>query len=200
LKKLVLFICFVSALLAKEPQPTTELELLLFKVGFYSLLKDVKADSKETKSNSSEIALIKEKLKYLASKLQSDVMLKDRRVFSSNNQEITILKEIQKDLKSISKRVDKLEKNQKIVKTSLSHKSQKKSKSKKRVYKRKADGKVARVISNWASIRSKPTFESKIVKKFYRNDKFRVKSCNSYGWCKLSDGSGYIAKYLITGV
>jgi hypothetical protein len=196
LKKLVLFIYFVSALLAKEPQPTTELELLLFKVGFYSLLKDVKTDSKETKSNSSEIALIKEKLKYLASKLQSDVMLKDRRGLSSNNQEITILKEIQKDLKSIAKRVDKLEKKQRVVRNSV----QQKSEPTKRTYKKRAKGKLARVISNWASIRSKPTFESKIVKKFYRNDKFRVKSCNSYGWCKLSDGSGYIAKYLITGV
>ena len=94
--------------------PSTELEVLLFKIGFFSMLEDIENEKNTTASNANDIKELKQTVKYILQQMNqnrlnqnhtNDKLIKNIEVFNKAVDEPIVKKEIKKT-KNIVKKSD----------------------------------------------------------------------------------------------
>lgn len=172
---------------------TSELELFLFKIGFESLLNDVKINQDKTSLNEREIGNLNEKIELIMAELYKNnrVLLNDSSEnsldASKTNEELELLRS---EIEHLKQEIQNLKKQPKIEpENELVLKPSKKIKINKRNEKR--------VASSTANIYSKPFASANILRRLKRNDLVKIEFCNKYGWCKLKNKEEFIKSFLI---
>lgn len=164
---------------------TSELELLLFKVGFQSLLTDVDITKDKSIENEQDIQEIKDKVKIIM-----DEVYKDKRLLVEKKDSLTI------NTSSKSKEIDELRKEIELLKSEI--KSLKATKTKEVKTIRLVNKEVV-VNTDNSNVREKPSYNSKIIQSLNKGVLVELKKCNKYDWCeiKVNNKSGFIAKFLL---
>lgn len=164
---------------------TSELELLLFKVGFQSLLTDVDITKDKSIENEQDIQELKDKVKIIM-----DEVYKDKRLLIEKKDSLTI------NTSSKSKEIDELRKEIELLKSEI--KSLKATKTKEVKTIRLVNKKVV-VNTDNSNVREKPSYNSKIIQSLNKGVLVELKKCNKYDWCeiKVNNKSGFIAKFLL---
>jgi len=223
-KILIVFILFLSLSQAVSAETkTSELELFLFKVGFESLLKDIESEKLKTGNNSDKIEKLNLKIDYIIEKLNARKISFEGNNNNLNNNSSGELKNEVEALKTnihvMLQKMKTFESQQKEVSNkfeNLKHELYlKKENTKKsemiqnmRVKTQQAqqipqsrqteskDGYIAYIAVNSINVRNKP-FTGDVIKSLRRNEQISLDYCDKYGWCKLKDINGYVAKHLI---
>lgn len=191
---LIFIMCFKLASSNENVVKTSELELFLFKIGFESLLNDVKITKDKTSLNEREIGTINEKIELIMAELYKNnrVLLNDSSENSSNNSETKKqLNFLRSEIEYLKEEIQNLKKKSKKE----NFKDKKALKVKKIIKTTKANQK--RVASSKANIYTKPFNEAKVLRKLKRNDLVFIESCNKFGWCKLENKEEFIKSFLI---
>lgn len=164
---------------------TSELELLLFKVGFQSLLTDVDITKDKSIENEQDIQELKDKVKIIM-----DEVYKDKRLLIEKKDSLII------NTSSKSKEIDELRKEIELLKSEI--KSLKATKTKEVKTIRLVNKKVV-VNTDNSNVREKPNYNSKIIQSLNKGVLVELKKCNKYDWCeiKVNNKSGFIAKFLL---
>lgn len=186
MKRILLVMLFTFNILSSNENAvkTSELELFLFKVGFESLLKDVEISKDKTKLNEDEIGKINEKIELIMSELykKNQVLLDD----SKEEKTVKIVEKVDnKELENLKFEIALLKKEIDLLKKTKPKKIKQTSK------------KLMKVNSKSAYIYSKANQNSKILRIVKNGSLVSIKSCDKYGWCKLSEKNEYIKKYLL---
>ena len=92
--------------------PSTELEVLLFKIGFFSMLEDIENEKNTTASNANDIKELKQTVKYILQQMNqnrlnqnhtNDKLIKNIEVFNKTVDEPIVKKEIKKTKNIVNK-------------------------------------------------------------------------------------------------
>lgn len=205
-KYIFLFFMGFNLIFAQETNSSkpTELEVFLFKVGFESLLKDVKVNSEKTKLNEKDVKELKEKVEVILNELYKNKNLLSQKTKSEEaepkqNEEIALLKE---EIVLLKKEIALL-KGPQAAKTEVSkkepNKTEVKNEEKTEVEKEviPANSTKMTIASNKINVYEKPTPDSKVIGNMEKNDVVYIESCNDFGWCKVANKEAYIKKFLI---
>ncbi|UTJ05757.1 SH3 domain-containing protein [Arcobacter roscoffensis] len=191
MKKIILSLFVCSSLFAQEVQEesrvvkTSELELLLFKVGFQSLLTDVDITKDKSIQNEENIKDLKDKVKIIM-----DEVYKDKRLLVEKDSNLTVDKSIKtKEISELREEIELLKSEIRSLKT-------------RKIIKEKSTNLVinkAIINTNNSNVREKPNYNSKIMYNLNKDVLVELKSCNKYDWCeiKVNNKSGFIAKFLL---
>lgn len=191
---LIFIMCFKLASSNENVVKTSELELFLFKIGFESLLNDVKITKDKTSLNEREIGTINEKIELIMAELYKNnrVLLNDSSENSLNNSETKKqLNSLRSEIEYLKEEIQNLKKKEKKE----TFKDNSALKVKEIIKITKANEK--KVASSIANIYAKPFNEAKVLRKLKRNDLIFIESCNKFGWCKLENKEEFIKSFLI---
>lgn len=193
----VFLISFISAFSNENVVKTSELELFLFKVGFESLLKDVKVTKDKSTLNEQELLKINEKIDLIMNEIYKNkrVLLNDSET-STQKLENEEFENLKKEVEFLKQEISKLKEKKQITPTqkekSLSSDINTPIKPKE-----KNDSKMMKVASDFINLYQKTNSSSKVIKSIKRDTVLEIKWCDSFGWCKLQDNSGYVRKFLL---
>ena len=191
MKKIILSLFVCSSLFAQEVQEesrvvkTSELELLLFKVGFQSLLTDVDITKDKSIQNEENIKDLKDKVKIIM-----DEVYKDKRLLVEKDSSLTVDKSIK------SKELSELREEIELLKNEI-----RSLKSRKTIKEKNTNLVTSKAVVNTdkSNVRENPNYNSKIMYSLNKGVLVELKSCNKYDWCeiKTNNKSGFIAKFLL---
>ena len=191
MKKIILSLFVCSSLFAQEVQEesrvvkTSELELLLFKVGFQSLLTDVDITKDKSIQNEENIKDLKDKVKIIM-----DEVYKDKRLLVEKDSSLTVDKSIKtKELSELREEIELLKNEIRSLK------------SRKTIKEKNTNLVTSKAVVNTdkSNVRENPNYNSKIMYSLNKGVLVELKSCNKYDWCeiKTNNKSGFIAKFLL---
>lgn len=198
---MILFFYFSIIANANEKvKKTSELELFLFKIGFESLLKDVKINKKDTSYNKEQLELINQKVNLIMEDIYKNNLNLNIEDKISNENEMKLLREqvfqMSKQINFLEKKLnsyDKLNENnfkkQHVIKKEVLIKKQ--IKTNKHFLK-------AVVNKDGMFVKNRPTFEgSKTIDNYILGKEITLEFCNKFGWCKLLNEDKYVVEYLL---
>ncbi len=189
MKNIIYIIFIICSMSASEIQKATQLEMFLFKIGFTSLLNDFQKEKNITKLNTNNINELQENVKYILNQMNKNKLVENNNlaVVKKNHDNNKLLKEIEilrNELTSLKSNINKKNIPQVITKPSTIINKNIKLTSKR-------DG---------VNIRISPLPNSKVIKQLSLGESVKIESCNKFGWCKVKDVNGYVAKFLIKGL
>lgn len=159
---------------------TSELELLLFKIGFQSLLKDIEITKEKTKLNENEISKIR---------LMVDELYINRRVIKNDNSTVIIKDESYKEeIKKLHLQINFLKEEIKKL-SKITEESSKIHKKRKEI--------TARVVVDELNVKNKPYYKAAIIYILKRNNTINIEYCDNFNWCKIENETAYIPKHLL---
>lgn len=192
MKKILLSIFISTTLFSQELDEnervvkTSELELLLFKVGFQSLLTDVDITKDKSIENEQSIENLKDKVKILM-----DEVYKDKRLLVEKDSDLVIkdstktkeINELRREIELLKNEIRSLKNTSKLKETIIIEDIDKK----------------AIVNTDNSNVRENPNYNSKIIYSLNKGVLVELKKCNKYDWCeiKVNNKSGFIAKFLL---
>jgi hypothetical protein len=192
--KLIYLLLCVNILFANANNnivKTSELELFLFKVGFESLLTDVKTTKDNSDINGEDIVDLKSKIEIIMNEIYKNnrvLKIQDSNIPNNNTHNLKELEVLKKEIASLKLQVANLAMVKKLnITTPKVIKIEKKLKKN-----------MIRVKKSNAIIFSKEIFSKKyLIERLKVNTYLNIKFCNSYDWCKLKDNKGFIPKYYL---
>ncbi len=166
----------------------TQLEMFLFKIGFTALVNDFENEKNITNLNSNDIKELKANVKYILSQMNKNKLLENNSlvVDTKNSDNSELLKEIEilrNDLALLKSNINKKNIPQVIKKQIITIDKGTQLTSKR-------DG---------VNIRIAPLPNSRVIKQLSLGQSVEIEFCNKFGWCKVKNINGYVAKFLIKG-
>ncbi len=185
MKFFVYLVFSITILFSQENKTvkTSELELFLFKVGFESLLKDVKINKDKSSLNETELVKLNEKIELIMNEIYKDKRVLNTDINTIENSELMSLKE---EVKKLREEINllKTQKRSNIVAI---------KKTKKIV----SSSKNATVKNKEVFLRDKALPTAQIVGKVYKGDILEIETCDRFGWCKIKDKDVFISKFTL---
>lgn len=183
MKKIITSLLIINTLYAQNDLDKTSLDMFLFKIGFKSLVNEVEVEKNKTKQNTNDIKQLKKQVENM---IDLNSKNKINNSFNINNENNNIDK-----IESLQAQVEELKKQL----NNLYIKKNNKSKINSKLLIDINNTQIPHVGVDSANIYLTTNTNSKIIKTLNRNDNIKIKFCNSYGWCKVLNSKGYIAKY-----
>jgi predicted nucleic acid-binding Zn-ribbon protein len=188
-KKIVIITLSCSLYIYANSKPS-ELEVILIKMGFMNLVKDMDNEKKSTKDITKTIKLLSIRLNNLQKKYDR---LTDNNKLSIENKNVSLdelkIKILTQNVTFLMSKLEEQDKKFAELKKSLSTLNKK---FKKPV---KTKRKLFYLLKN-ANVRKLPNTNSKILKTIKKGKYIHISKCIDKNWCHLAKG-GYIAKFLI---
>lgn len=206
--KILILSLFLSASLfcADEKSDRVEsMEMLLFKIGFTSLVGEFETQKDNTFNNTKKIEQIEEKIEQLikftkkTNLSENDGVLKQKKYIQHDSDNISdIKKELALVLEQYKKEIAH-EQSREINNLKEEIASLKKDigiiLSKKPAIKKDLSNKFRVVVDN-LSVKNKPSATSKTILVLKRHHLVTFLQCDRYGWCNINDIDGYAPKHL----
>jgi len=171
---------------------STELELFLFKIGFTSMLNDLKEIKTKSNINTKDLENLTSKMEYFFSEIDQ------KKIISAENNNIIVDDKRYRDLEVI---IVALQKKVELLEAKLNVQSQKVVK----VNKFKITNENSNLLKNTAiqskqeflNIYEKPFENSNLINKLGKFPYVKLGYCDKYGWCKLKEEPGYVKKHIL---
>lgn len=181
MKKIITIIVLLNKIYATDDLNQTSLDMFLFKIGFQTLVGDLKKEQQLTQQN-------RQFIRSLEIKINSMIDINKKNI---NNSKIFLEKNIDKikndKIQTLEKQLIKL---QERLDNFITKKKDVLKKDKK-IYSKK----IAKLMVDEANIYQQTNYNSPILRKIKKDDKVYIEYCNKFDWCKLKDEDGYIAKF-----
>ncbi len=201
MRKLLIVILLVNSCLwaqVKENE-TSELELFLFKIGFQSLLNDVRDIKTQSNVNAKDLENLSNKMEYIYSQItKNNTQLTDDFIKSDTASDESQLKLI---ISNFEKRIMYLENNlnEKVKSSTDEQTIQTIANPLIKPIKEKEKNTILTAIVNRNSIDvyNNPSSNSKVTQMLKMNTPVFLEYCDKYGWCKINDKNEYLKEHLL---
>jgi len=188
MKKITISILLITNLYSFNDLNQTSLDMFLFKIGFKALASDVEIEKNNTKNNKIEINKLKEQVQSMLdmnskNKLYKPLSLNDNK--ESNNK----IKLLEDKIEFLQKKLDD------ILKLKVKNIITNKDKTNVIINTNKKELINTYVAVDETGVYISKSKNSELLYKLKRWDKVKLSYCTKYGWCKLYEKDGFIAKY-----
>lgn len=195
---IALLLLFIPIFSQDEIETTDALDLLLLKIVSQAFMSDYENEKNLTRKNSEAIKSLESAIRELNKKIEElKTLIGKEKIASIGSETITSSNNISsEEARLLKSEIDALKT---LLLRLISEK--KDSVDKKREIK---DEEIVNLklelIAKVAQVKKEPSIKSNSIKSLQRGAIISVSNCNKYGWCKLKDEDGYVAKYLFSVV
>jgi hypothetical protein len=181
MKRIFIIIFILNNLYSNNDLNTTSLDMFLFKIGFTSLIGEVKTNKNISDENRVLLKKLEKQIQTMRdinskSVLSNSLSLNKDKTVDTKNTDVKLLTD---KIRYLEKRLDEI-----LIKKVIPYNHDKNIKS-------------AIVAISKAFTYTNQDFKSQIAFEVQRNDILKIEYCTKYSWCKVYKRDAFIAQYKI---